>query len=138
MIKPICKDTILLRQKAKEARLEDKQVIRDLLDTLLANSDRCVGMAANMIGVNKAIIAFYNEITDKYEVMLNPIIVKKSNVYQSVEGCLSLNGQRPTTRYQVITVRFQDENMIKKEKQYIGFTAQIIQHECDHLEGILI
>ena len=136
MIRPICKDVMFLSQKAIPATKEDINVGKDLLDTLVANKDRCVGMAANMIGVNKAIIVvnmgFYNL------VMYNPKITKKSNIYSTSEGCLSLLGERNTKRYEKIEVEYQDERFDKKTLSLSGFIAQIVQHEVDHLSGIII
>lgn len=136
MIRPICKDVMFLSQKAVPATKEDINIGKDLLDTLVANKDRCVGMAANMIGVNKAIIVvnmgFYNL------VMYNPKITKKSNMYSTSEGCLSLLGERSTKRYEKIEVEYQDERFDKKTLSLSGFIAQIVQHEVDHLSGIII
>lgn len=137
MVRPIVTDVFSLNRKAQPATKEDLSVAQDLLDTLQANADRCVGMAANMIGVNKRIIvvAF-----GPFPVaMLNPVIVSHSKEsYQAEEGCLSLPGQRTTTRYASIEVEFQDMNLRRQKQTYSGFTAQIIQHEIDHCEGILI
>ena len=136
MIRPIMKDVFFLRQKAEPAGKEDLQVVQDLLDTLKANEAGCVGMAANMIGVNKRIIAVNMGFVNV--AMLNPVIVKKSGAYETEEGCLSLNGVRKTTRYENIEVEFQDISFRKQRQKYSGWTAQIIQHEIDHCEGILI
>lgn len=136
MIREICKDPIFLSRRAEPAALEDLEVAGDLLDTLKAHKDGCVGMAANMIGVCKAIIAFENQ--GNYMVMFNPEILKKSQPYETEEGCLSLPGSRKTTRYQVIKVRWQNEKFQERIKTFSGFTAQIIQHEIDHCQGILI
>lgn len=136
MIKPICKDTILLSKQSVPATKADLQVVDDLLDTLKANAEQCVGMAANMIGVNKRIIVF--TLGTMNIPMINPVIVKRSGPYEVEEGCLSLNGERKTTRYQSITVEFLDRNFEKKKQAYTGFAAQIIQHEVDHCNGILI
>ena len=136
MIREICKDPIFLSRKAEPAALEDVELAGDLLDTLKAHKDGCVGMAANMIGVCKRIIAFENQ--GGYMVMFNPEILKKSQPYEAEEGCLSLPGSRKTTRYQVIKVRWQNEKFQERIKTFSGFTAQIIQHEIDHCEGILI
>lgn len=136
MIREICKDPILLSRKAEPAALEDVELAGDLLDTLKAHKDGCVGMAANMIGVCKRIIAFENQ--GSYMVMFNPEILKKSQPYEAEEGCLSLPGSRKTTRYQVIKVRWQNEKFQERIKTFSGFPAQIIQHEIDHCEGILI
>lgn len=136
MIREICKDPIFLSRKAEPAALEDVELAGDLLDTLKAHKDGCVGMAANMIGVCKRIIAFENQ--GGYMVMFNPEILKKSQPYEAEEGCLSLPGSRKTTRYQVIKVRWQNEKFQERIKTFSGFPAQIIQHEIDHCEGILI
>ncbi len=136
MIRELCKDPIFLSRRAEPAALEDLEVAGDLLDTLKAHKDGCVGMAANMIGVCKAIIAFENQ--GSYMVMFNPEILKKSQPYETEEGCLSLPGSRKTTRYQVIKVRWQNEKFQERIKTFSGFTAQIIQHEIDHCQGILI
>ncbi len=136
MIREICKDPILLSRKAEPAALEDVELAGDLLDTLKAHKDGCVGMAANMIGVCKRIIAFENQ--GSYMVMFNPEILKKSQPYEAEEGCLSLPGSRKTPRYQVIKVRWQNEKFQERIKTFSGFPAQIIQHEIDHCEGILI
>lgn len=136
MIREICKDPILLSRKAEPAALEDVELAGDLLDTLKAHKDGCVGMAANMIGVCKRIIAFENQ--GSYMVMFNPEILKKSQPYEAEEGCLSLPGSRKTPRYQVIKVRWQNEKFQERIKTFSGWTAQIIQHEIDHCEGILI
>jgi len=136
MIKPICKDVLFLGQKAEPATKDDMQVVQDLLDTLKANEAGCVGMAANMIGVKKSIIAVNMGFVNV--AMINPVIVKKSGAYDTEEGCLSLVGVRKTTRYQDIEVEYFDINWKKQRNKYSGWTAQIIQHECDHLEGIII
>lgn len=136
MIREIVKDPIFLAQKSKEATISDSGTAADLLDTIKANADRCVGMAANMIGVNKRIIVF--EYKGGYEVMYNPEIIRKEEKYESEEGCLSLSGTRKTTRYRVIRVQYQNDKMQLRIKTYDGFTAKIIQHEIDHCDGILI
>lgn len=136
MIQPIMKDPAFLAQKSLPATVEDLQVGKDLLETLEAHKAGCVGMAANMIGVLKRIIAFDNEGT--YMVMYNPEIVKQSQPYQTEEGCLSLSGVRPTKRYRSIKVQYQNEEMQTRFKTFTGWTAQIIQHEIDHCNGILI
>ena len=136
MIRDICNDESFLAQKAVPATAEDLSVAADLLETLEHHKDGCVGMAANMIGVNKRIIAFDNEGT--YMVMFNPEIVKKSGPYDAVEGCLSLTGTRPTKRWNSIKVRWQNEKFQERLKTFTGWTAQIIQHEIDHCEGIII
>jgi peptide deformylase len=130
------KDVIFLNQKSQTAAEADMQVVQDLLDTLKANEAGCVGMAANMIGVKKRIIAV--NIGFANIAMINPVIVKKSGVYETEEGCLSLIGVRTTTRYKDIEVEFQDMNFKKQCQKYSGWTAQIIQHEIDHCDGILI
>ena len=136
MIKPIMKDPIFLSQKSVAATLLDVPVAADLLDTLKAHADGCVGMAANMIGVNKRIIVFDN--MGKPMVMFNPEIIKASDAYETEEGCLSLTGMRKTKRYRSIKVQFQNEAMQTRLKTFTGWTAQIIQHEIDHCNGILI
>ena len=136
MIRDICKDETFLAQKAEPATMEDLSVAADLLETLEHHKEGCVGMAANMIGINKRIIAFDNEGT--YLVMFNPEIVKKSGPYDAVEGCLSLTGTRPTKRWNSIKVRWQNEKFQERLKTFTGWTAQIIQHEIDHCEGIII
>ena len=136
MVRPIMRDIFFLRQKAQPATKEDKQIVQDLLDTLKANEAGCVGMAANMIGVNKRIIAVNMGFINV--AMLNPVIVKKSGAYETEEGCLSLDGVRKTTRYENIEVEFQDISFHKQRQKYSGWTAQIIQHEIDHCDGIKI
>ena len=136
MVRDICKDEGFLAQKAQPATLDDLDTARDLLDTLIAHKTGCVGMAANMIGINKRIIAFDNEGT--YMVMLNPVIVKRSGPYEAEEGCLSLTGTRKTKRFQTIKVQWQNEKLQTRLKTFTGWTAEIIQHEIDHCEGILI
>ena len=136
MVRDICKDEGLLAQKAQAATLDDLDTSRDLLDTLIAHKAGCVGMAANMIGINKRIIAFDNE--GDYMVMLNPVIVKQSGPYEAEEGCLSLTGTRKTKRFQTIKVQWQNEKLQTRLKTFTGWTAEIIQHEIDHCEGILI
>ena len=137
MIKEVVHDPILLSRKSELATLDDQQVEQDLLDTLTANKDACVGMAANMIGVYKRIIVFDNEGT--YMTMFNPEIIKASGPYDTTEGCLSLlDGPRPCKRYQAIKVRWQNEQFQTRIKTFTGWTAQIIQHEIDHCNGVLI
>ena len=137
MIKELIHDPILLARKSEVATKEDLQVAQDLLDTLTAHKDGCVGMAANMIGVHKRIIAFDNEGT--YMVMFNPEIIKKSGPYDTEEGCLSLlGGPRKCKRYKTIKVQWQTTEMQIRIKTYTGFPAQIIQHEVDHCDGVLI
>ena len=136
MIRDICKDEVFLAQKAEPATPDDRSVADDLLETLEHHKAGCVGMAANMIGVNKRIIAFDNE--GAYMVMFNPEIIKKSGPYQTEEGCLSLTGTRPAKRWKSIKVRWQNEKFQERLKTFTGWTAQIIQHEIDHCEGIII
>ena len=137
MIKEVVHDPILLARKSESATPEDLQVAQDLLDTLIANKEACVGMAANMIGVLKRVIVFDNEGT--YMTMFNPEIIKMSGLYDTQEGCLSLLGDpRPCKRYQTIKVQWQNEKFQTRIKTFTGWTAQIIQHEIDHCNGILI
>ena len=136
MIKSVVKDPIFLAQKSKPATLADLSVAQDLRDTLEANREGCVGMAANMIGVSKRIIVFEDGGTAI--VMFNPEIIKCSGKYEAEEGCLSLSGTRKTKRWRTIKVQYQNERMESRLKTYTGFTAQIIQHEIDHCNGVLI
>ena len=136
MVREIMKDTAFLSQKAEPATPEDISVAQDLLETLEAHKDGCVGMAANMIGVNKRIIVFDNE--GKYMVMFNPEIIKRAGPYEAREGCLSLPGTRSAKRWKSIKVQYQNEKFQTRFKTFTGWTAQIIQHEIDHCEGILI
>ena len=136
MIKEIVHDPIFLGQKSEPATVEDISVADDLLDTLRANADRCVGMAANMIGVKKCIIVFDDN--GKYSEMFNPIIIDKSSPYETEESCLSLDGSRATKRYKTIKVQWQTRKFEKRIKKFEGWTAQIIQHEIDHCNGVLI
>ena len=136
MIREICRDETFLAQKAAPATADDLATAQDLLDTLTTHKDGCVGMAANMIGVCKRIIAFDNEGT--YMVMFNPVIVRQSGPYEAEEGCLSLSGVRKTKRFQTIKVQWQNEKFQTRLKTFTGWTAEIIQHEIDHCEGILI
>lgn len=136
MVKPIVKDILFLQQKSEPATKADKQVVQDLLDTLKANEAGCVGMAANMIGVKKRIMVVNMGIINVP--MINPVILKKTGPYETEEGCLSLAGMRKTIRYQEIEVEFWNANWEKQRKTYSGWIAQIIQHECDHFEGIII
>lgn len=136
MVRPIMKDIFFLQQKSEAATKADWQVVQDLLDTLKANEAGCVGMAANMIGVKKRIIVVNMGMTNVP--MINPVIVNKTGPYETEEGCLSLIGVRKTTRYQEIEVEFLDAHWKKQKQKYSGWIAQIIQHECDHLEGIII
>lgn len=137
MIKQLFHDPIFLSLKSEVATKEDLPVAEDLLDTLIAHKDGCVGMAANMIGVRKRIIAFDNEGT--YMVMFNPQIIKKSEPYETEEGCLSLlGGPRKCKRYKIIKVQWQTAELQTRIKTFTGFPAQIIQHEVDHCDGVLI
>ncbi|MBE6996839.1 MAG: peptide deformylase [Ruminococcaceae bacterium] len=136
MERPIMKDPIFLAQKSAPATPEDLRVAEDLLETLAAHCDGCVGMAANMIGVAKRIIVFDNE--GKYTTMFNPEIVRCAETYEAEEGCLSLEGLRKTRRYRTIKVRYQNERFQFRLQSFSGWTAQIIQHEIDHCNGILI
>ena len=141
MIKELMHDPIFLAGKSEVATKEDLQVAQDLLDTLIAHREGCVGMAANMIGVRKRIIAFLDESgrVPAYTVMLNPQIVAKSDIYETVEGCLSLlGGPRKCKRYKTIKVQYQTLDMQTRTKNFTGWTAQIIQHEVDHCNGVLI
>ena len=137
MIQEVIHDPILLARKSEPAIKDDLQVARDLLDTLTANKDACVGMAANMIGVCKRIIVFDNE--GEYMTMFNPEIIKQSGPYETEEGCLSLlGGPRKCKRYQTIKVQWQNEKFQTRIKTFTGWPAQIIQHEVDHCNGVLI
>lgn len=136
MVKPIMRDLFFLCQRAEKATEADRQTAIDLLDTLKAHEDGCVGMAANMIGVNKAIIAVNMGFMNV--AMFNPKIVKRNGKYETEEGCLSLDGVRKCVRYQEIEVEYEDINFKRQRQKYSGWTAQIIQHECDHLNGIII
>ena len=136
MVKELMHDPTFLARKSAPAEKEDLQTARDLLDTLMAHKDTCVGMAANMIGVNKRIIAFEND--GEYMLMFNPVIVKKSGPYDTEEGCLSLTGTRKAKRFQTVKVQWQNEKFQTRLKTFTGWTAEIIQHEIDHCEGIVI
>ena len=137
MVRELMHDPIFLARKSEPATKEDLEIARDLLETLAFHKEGCVGMAANMIGVTKRIIAFDNEGT--YMVMLNPQILKAEGEYETEEGCLSLlGGPRPTKRFRKIKVQYQTEQMQTRIKTFTGWTAQIIQHEIDHCNGILI
>ena len=136
MIQPIMKDESFLALPSEAATPEDRQIALDLLETLIAHKDGCVGMAANMIGISKCIIAFENG--DDYMIMFNPRIVKCSQPYMAEEGCLSLEGRRQTKRYKSIKVEYQNEAFQTRFKTFTGWTAQIIQHEIDHCRGIII
>lgn len=136
MVRPIIRDIVFLKRKSVPASKADIRVIEDLKDTLKAHRDGCVGMAANMIGFSKRIIIIDSGLG--YIVMLNPVIVRKQGRFEAEEGCLSLAGTRKTARYENITVRYTGEDFRQHQGDFSGFTAQIIQHECDHLEGIII
>ena len=137
MIREICKDDFFLSQKAEPAMADDLSVAQDLLDTLAAHKDGCVGMAANMIGVNKSIICFDND--GKYMIMLNPEIIKRSDPYETEESCLSLlGGPRKIKRYKKIRVQYQTLDFKIRTKTFECWTAQIVQHEIDHCNGVLI
>lgn len=136
MVRSIIRDVEFLKIPSVEATAQDAGVADDLLDTLKANAERCVGMAANMIGVSKRIIVFADG--ERYGEMFNPIIVKKSLPFEAEEGCLSLDGTRKTKRYGEIKLQWQTREMKTRIKNFSGFTAQIIQHEIDHLNGIII
>ena len=136
MVREICKDPIFLARKSEPAGMGDQEIAQDLLDTLEAHKEGCVGMAANMIGISKCVIAFDNE--GSYMAMFNPEIVKCSDSYETEEGCLSLTGVRKTRRWRSIKVRYQNMEFQTRLKTFTGWTAQIIQHEIDHCNGILI
>lgn len=136
MIKKIVRDPLFLAQKSVDATEADRQGVIDLLDTLRANLDCCVGMAANMIGVRKNIIVVAAELFQF--AMINPVITKKSGAFRTEEGCLSLTGMRPCTRYREIEVDYLDQNFKPQHGKYSGWTAQIIQHEIDHCNGVVI
>jgi len=141
MVKELMHDPLFLAGKSEEATKEDPWVAQDLLDTLKAHCDTCVGMAANMIGTRKRIIAFLDESGREptYTVMLNPVILKKENSYETEEGCLSLlGGPRKCTRYRTVKLQYQTLALQTRTKTYTGWTAQIIQHEIDHCNGVLI
>ncbi len=143
MVKELIHDPIFLAQKSENADESDRQTAQDLLDTITAHKDTCVGMAANMIGVLKRVIVFASDTGRSnggiYEIMFNPEIVKQSGAYQTAEGCLSLLGEpRPVMRYKSIKVKFLNQEFKERFKTFTGFTAQIIQHEIDHCNGILI
>ena len=136
MVKPIVKDIFFLQQKSTAATPMDLQTVYDLLDTLEANRAGCVGLAANMIGVRKRIIAVSLGAADL--AMINPEIIRKEQPFETEEGCLSLSGVRKTTRYRSITVTYQDKMFRQHKQTFTGWTAQIIQHEIDHCNGILL
>jgi len=136
MVKSIVKGKHIFAKKAQAATEADRQVVTDLLDTLRANREICVGMAANMIGVNKSIIVVA---AGPFQfAMVNPVITEKTGEYQTKESCLSLDGERPCTRYEQIEVDYLDGNFKPQHGKYTGFTAQIIQHEIDHCNGVVI
>ena len=136
MIRPIVKDVLFLGQKSEMATKNDLAVVDDLIDTLKANLEYCVGLAGNMIGVRKRILVF--NVGSFIVPMINPVILKKEKLYEAEEGCLSLIGVRKAKRYEMIEVEFLDRNFKKQKQVFTGFTAQIIQHEMDHFEGIII
>ena len=136
MVREICRDETFLAQKAEPAAADDLGTARDLLNTLAAHRDGCVGMAANMIGVNKRIIVFDNG--GEYMLMFNPVIIRQSGAYEAEEGCLSLSGTRRVKRFRTIKVQWQNEKFQTRLKTFTGWTAEIIQHEIDHCEGVLI
>ena len=136
MIRPVVKDILFLGQKSEIATKEDISVVDDLVDTLRANLEHCVGMAANMIGIKKRILVF--AVGNIIVPMVNPVILKKEKGYETEESCLSLTGFRKTMRYETIEVEYFDRNFKKHKEIFTGFTAQIIQHEMDHFEGIII
>lgn len=137
MKRTLVRSRLLLARKAEPATANDLPIAQDLLDTLMAHEATCAGMAANMIGQNKAIIVFFDE-RKRPQVMLNPRITQHAGPYQTEEGCLSLDGVRPTTRYRRITVRWQDLDLCEHTGIFLGFVAQVIQHEVDHCAGIVI
>ena len=136
MVRTVVRDTFFLSQTSEPAGRDDDEVVRDLLDTLQANRERCVGMAANMIGIKKRIIVVSAGEADL--AMLNPVIIKKSMPYDTEEGCLSLEGSRKTRRYETIEVEYRDRDFKRCRQRFKGWTAQIIQHEIDHCDGIVI
>ena len=136
MVRTVVRDTFFLSQTSEPAGRDDDEVVRDLLDTLQANRERCVGMAANMIGIKKRIIVVSAGEADL--AMLNPVIIKKSMPYDTEEGCLSLEGSRKTRRYETIEVEYRDRDFKRCRQRFKGWTAQIIQHELDHCDGIVI
>lgn len=136
MIRPIMKDVLFLGQRSEPADKNDISVVDDLIDTLRANIDDCVGMAANMIGIKKRIIVFL--VGNTIVPMINPVIISKKNSYEAEESCLSLTGIRKTVRYELIEVEYFNKNFEKQKSTFTGFTAQIIQHEIDHCNGVII
>lgn len=137
MHRTIVRSRIMLSRPARPATADDLAIAQDLLDTLVAHETTCAGMAANMIGQSVAIIAFFDE-RKRPQVMLNPRITRQQGPYQTEEGCLSLEGKRPATRYRRITVSWQDTDLREHTGTYQDFVAEVIQHECDHLAGIVI
>ena len=137
MIRQIVKDVLFLEQKSEPATIQDKSIVTDLVDTLKANLDGCVGLAANMIGFKKRILVFTVG-AGMIVPMINPVILKKEKPYLTEESCLSLSGFRKTMRYEAIEVEYLDRNFKKHKQTFTGFTAQVIQHEIDHFEGIII
>ncbi len=138
MVRDIVHSKLLLRQPSEPATPADASVGQDLLDTLAAHADECVGMAANMIGARKRVIVFHDEATGTDVIMYNPRIMRRTGEYTATEGCLSLPGVREATRWRTITVEFDDKGFRHRTRSYSGWTAQIIQHEIDHCDGILI
>lgn len=136
MIKDIVKDQFFLSRKSETATLEDAYIIDDLFDTLTYHKERCVGIAANMLGYLKTMMVVNDN--GKYIILINPVILKAEGLYKTQEGCLSHIGEKEVSRYQKIKVEYLDEKYKKKIKTYVGYTAQIIQHELDHFEGKLI
>ena len=136
MIRPIVKDIFFLGQKSEKATQQDLSVGQNLQDTLRANQGRCIGMAANMIGIRKRVIIVRMGFLNM--VMYNPVILRKDTPYETEEGCLSLSGTRKTKRYQNIEVEYYDKSWVKQQQKFSGIIAQAIQHEIDHLEGIII
>ena len=136
MVKPVVRDVFFLRQRSEGATEADRQIMTDLRDTLKANHEHCVGMAANMIGYRKRIIIVSMGFMDV--VMVNPVILQRAQPYETEEGCLSLDGVRKTKRFRKIKVQYQDEAFQKHTQDYEGEIAQIIQHECDHMDGVII
>lgn len=136
MIKPIVRDILFLGQKSEDATKSDMQIVEDLIDTLRANFENCVGLAGNMIGAKKRVLVF--SVDSLIVPMINPVMIRKEQPYDAEESCLSLIGVRKTIRYDLIEVEYLDKNFVKKKEVFTGFTAQIIQHEMDHFEGIII
>lgn len=136
MVRPIVRDTFFLSQKSSPATQADRAVVQDLIDTVRANQDKCAGMAANMIGFHKRIIAF--NAGPLAVALINPEILRREQPYETEEGCLSLSGVRKTTRYQTIEVSYLDQSFQPRRQVYTGWIAQVIQHEIDHCDGILI